>query len=319
MRKYQLSLVLLLMSLGIFVQSPSLAIDQIPQPQYPVLIIDSPSGLKFPKNFRTTTYPYPVDTPNSPTREGLDQLQASGSAQFDKVNFFNMMRHIGQRSIMIVDLRKESHGFLDEIPISWFGERDWENKDRRPKEVDALEYRLLNCVNHQKHVTAYRREKSATGILFVPQEISFHKASSEQNFVVNSGYKYIRFYVLDHTAPDNTQTDRFVQLIKKLPKNTWLHFHCHAGVGRTTTFLALYDIIHNAQKVSLEDILNRQKLMGGADLQKISGITEWKEPLFKTRLQFLQAFYEYVRDPNGYAKRSWSAWLKEISGSKLGA
>jgi hypothetical protein len=47
----------------------------------------------------------------------------------------------------------------------------------------------------------------------------------------------------------------------RLPENAWAHFHCEAGLGRTTTFMVLYDMLRNANRVSLEDIVQRQKIL----------------------------------------------------------
>lgn len=50
-----------------------------------------------------------------PTREGLDELQASGSAQFSLNQFSALTKALqenGAKDIYIVDLRQENHGFL---------------------------------------------------------------------------------------------------------------------------------------------------------------------------------------------------------------
>lgn len=36
-----------------------------------------------------------------------------------------------------VDLRQESHGYLDGIPVSWYGERDWANLGKSRHEALA--------------------------------------------------------------------------------------------------------------------------------------------------------------------------------------
>ena len=55
----------------------------------------------------------------------------------------------------------------------------------------------------------------------------------------------------------------FMDIVKNNPENTWFHFHCKAGVGRTTTFMIMYDIIKNGNEVSLHDIIGRQLLLSG--------------------------------------------------------
>ena len=55
----------------------------------------------------------------------------------------------------------------------------------------------------------------------------------------------------------------FIDIIKSHSEDTWFHFHCKAGVGRTTTFMIMYDIIKNGNNVSLNDIIGRQVLLSG--------------------------------------------------------
>lgn len=50
-----------------------------------------------------------------PIREGLDELQASGSAQFSLNQFSALTKALqenGAKDIYIVDLRQENHGFF---------------------------------------------------------------------------------------------------------------------------------------------------------------------------------------------------------------
>ena len=66
---------------------------------------------------------------------------------------------------------------------------------------------------------------------------------------------YCRFPTTDHVRPRDTEVDAFVAFASTLPTDTWLHFHCRGGDGRTTTFLVMHDTMHNAPGVSIEDIL----------------------------------------------------------------
>lgn len=118
---------------------------------------------------------------------------------------------------------------------------------------------------------------------------------------------YIRIPVTDKEKPSDDMVDYFVQFVQSLPQNTWVHFHCEEGLGRTTTFMAMYDIMKNAKKVNLEDIMNRQVLIGGQDLldNKINTSTNAKE-----RAEFIKKFYEYSLQNNNNFKITWSQWLK---------
>ena len=58
------------------------------------------------------------------------------------------------------------------------------------------------------------------------------------------GLEYMRLATLDFYRPSDRVVNKFVELIKNNP-NSWLHLHCHVGKGRTTTFMAMYDMFYN--------------------------------------------------------------------------
>lgn len=288
------------------------------QPPYPVLIFDVQGDPLLPENFRTTNSTFPKGTQNPPSRTGFDALMASGSGQFTGGNLKRLIKELKANQGYIVDLRKECHGFLDNIPVSWFGFNNLENKDRVASTVAAMEKTLLYTLGSQRKAIVYQRNDDNGRDTFTPRNITFKEVRGEDEVVEgNTDFKYVRFYVLDHYPPDNSQVDGFVKFVKSLPDTTWLHFHCHAGKGRTTFFMALYDMIRNANQVSMEDILKRQALIGGSDLLNPSADAEWKVDLDQKKFVMLQDFYTYVKDPEGYAKRSFSDWLtKRAKASK---
>ena len=117
---------------------------------------------------------------------------------------------------------------------------------------------------------------------------------------------YIRIPVTDKEKPSDDMVDYFVQFVQSLPQNTWVHFHCEEGMGRTTTFMVMYDIMKNAKRVSLDDIMNRQVLIGGQDLldDKVNTTKNAKE-----RTEFIQEFYKYALQNNDNFKTTWSQWI----------
>ncbi|HEU4772375.1 MAG TPA: hypothetical protein VFS68_09465 [Candidatus Udaeobacter sp.] len=113
--------------------------------------------------------------------------------------------------------------------------------------------------------------------------------------------------VTDHACPLDSAIDEFVAAVRELPQNAWAHFHCEAGLGCTTTFMVLYDMLRNANRVSLDDIVQRQKILSkGYDVLQPPDGGDWKAPYAADRAKFIRAFYDYARaNPNGH--RSFGA------------
>jgi protein-tyrosine phosphatase len=144
-----------------------------------------------------------------------------------------------------------------------------------------------------------------------PQQVTVERANIERDVVQPAGASYVRITITDHTRPLDDEVDRFILAVRALPENAWAHFHCEAGLGRTTTFMVLYDMLRNASRMSLEDIVYRQKILShGYDVLQPDEPENWKAPYAAKRAEFIRAFYGYARaNPNG-RPRVWSGWLK---------
>lgn len=285
--------------------------------------IDAKDDDKLPRSFRTSedgfkkaSDKYGIDINYVPTREGLDKLHASGSAQFSINQFATLVKNLRQKTdkdIYIVDLRQENHGFFNEDAVSWYGKRDWANIDKSRKEIIRLEPKLLKA-NLDKHTERATLDdnKNADEV-----DTSLIKSvGTEKKLVEKNNLHYVRITATDHVWPSPENIDEFIKLYKSLPEDAWLHFHCEAGKGRTTTFLAMYDMMKNPQ-VPLKDILYRQLLLGGnyvAYTEDVSTSSNWKAPYYNQKAKMIKVFYQYVQEnhQNGF-KVLWSDWLKNHS------
>jgi protein-tyrosine phosphatase len=75
--------------------------------------------------------------------------------------------------------------------------------------------------------------------------------------------------------------------------------------------MVLYDMLRNASRVSLEDIVRRQKILShGYDGLQPDEAGNRKAHYAADRAAFVRAFYEYARaNPNG-RPQLWSEWLR---------
>ena len=279
--------------------------------------IDADDVRGLPRNFRTMEdefhAPYKKDMDDSyvPTREGLERLCASGSGEFSASGLQSLLEALAEKTqmaICIVDLREESHGFFDGTAVSWYGERDWGNVGLTQEEALADEAERIHGAAGQMMTVAHLGgEKNPLD----EHEIFVEEAQTEKELVEAAGLRYKRIAATDHIWPSPAAVDEFVQFYKSMPEDIWLHFHCQAGEGRTTEFLAMYDILKNPA-VPLQDILYRQCLLGGSYVAHVEpeGSTYWKVPYYVEKAKHIALFYRYVQENEGAGFAvSWSAWL----------
>ena len=294
----------------------TLAQNKQPQrsPDPPVLIWDIDLALAndLPRNFRTTN-----DQPNESNGEtiattGLSDLRASGSGEFSLEGFRALLPQT-QGPVTVFDLRQETHLFVNDLPLSWYASHDWSNVGRTQADIEKQEAERVQSFKTGSEIDVRPSQpvKHGDGSSVMPQGVTVQRASTERDVVRSAGAHYVRVAVTDHACPLDSAIDDFVTAVRALPENAWAHFHCEAGLGRTTTFMVLYDMLRNAGRVSLDDIVQRQKILSkGYDVLKPPDSEDWKAPYAAERANFIRAFYDYARaNPNGRPKL-WSEWLK---------
>lgn len=278
-------------------------------------IFDEPCSDSVPRNFRKMTDTFHRTSDSLPDLTGLADLNASGSSEFCFENLPTIIKNIGFDKIIIVDLRQESHGFVNGLPVSWYGKYDWGNVGLTRKEVEANEKHRLDSVLAAKKVEVTRiikKDKATNRIIEseqVPLEVQ--TVQTEEELTKELKVDYFRITATDHREPTIGDVDRFITFVRSLDKNTWLHFHCHAGDGRTTTFLSMYDVMRNAKNVSLSKILQRQYLLGGINLARDEDFPEFDKQYAIERTKFLMDFYDYCRTNTDNFATLFSARLKK--------
>ena len=195
--------------------------------------------------------------------------RASGSHQLNIPQFRNVLgSHVVAKYrpsiIYLVDLRQETHGFLDDIAHSWYADNDFGNVGQ-PLDwiVNEEKIRLLfleaftkarvfeiatdpsdNRAQQRMTPTSYHDIPVGTARteeqVFDDRKIAARKVGRR---AFSSTVQYVRIPVTDHCAPDQDALKTLKDLASEAPSDAWFHFHCHGGDGRTTTFLMLYDML----------------------------------------------------------------------------
>jgi len=261
---------------------------------------------------------------------GLEKCNASGSGEFfaeDLLPLIAALRKAGNEgehsSIAIVDLRRESHCFVNGWPYFWYARPqgpdyvyDQYNAGKTAQEIEKDELVRIQKLLSDGIVTAYYPVEGETTVS--PMDITRQKqfmvqrAVTEKHIVEKHGLHYCRLPIVDRHAPTVQEVDDVLNFFKN-NQFSWLHFHCNAGKGRTTTALFMLDAFHNAKDVDFEILVQRQYLLGGIDLAMTEQLTPWETEWYKENLATCKNFYRYCVENTDAYETSYSAWLKNQS------
>lgn len=207
----------------------------------------------------------------------LKEFNMSGSAQFTVSQLPNVVKAIDSPKILDIDLRQESHGFINNVAFSYAGSDAALNYGMDSNAVLEKELNELEKIALNSEVEIHKKNGELLETLKVKKVLSEYELASKNNV------EYIRLAVKDGGIPSEDVVDNFINIVKNKPKSLHIHFHCDHGEGRTTTFMAMYQIMNNESKLTLDEILKYQINNGGIVL------TNNKE-----RAEFLVSFYNYV-------------------------
>ena len=264
------------------------------------------------RSFRTSWDSF-REVANPPTRQGLDALRISGSGQFGAAGvpvLISRIRALTDAPIYVVDLRQEDHGFVDGTPVSLHGARNQANAGMTAPEVETDEAEQLSSLV-DTDFSAVPMGYADTAVM-EPFETTVQEVQTERALIESAGLQYVRIAATDQVWPEPQAVDAFIEFYRTLPDTpVWLHFHCHAGHGRTTTFMAIYDMLRNPS-LEVESVAWRQYLLGGSNLlsRPDDSDTGWQAEAGRERIAKLYLLHEYLQEqqPAGFAV-SWSEWL----------
>ncbi len=241
---------------------------------------------------------------------GLADLKMSGSSEFNSVYLAEILQSLPTRQVVIVDLRQESHVLINDRLVTWEAGEDWANVGMDHGQAVRAERDRIKLLTSQRSVGLVAARQYDNGEGSSGEAAKVETVRSEEQLVHSQGLDYERLTVVDHLRPDDEEVDRFVDLVDDLHSDQWVHFHCRAGVGRTSVFMAMFDMLHNADRVSLQEMLKRQAaLPPGRDLNEIAEGP--KHLYYVERNQFLSAFHRYSQARLSGSRADWSDWIRE--------
>jgi rhodanese-related sulfurtransferase len=227
-------------------------------------------------------------------------INAISSAQFSEDELQKLRQKYPNEKIVIVDLRQESHGFINGKPVSWRSYFEKINQNKEISEILSDEKLHLDAAKKDHEIVineVVKRDKESGWYEDVaPKNITVNQAISEKDLAQKNGFEYQRFSIRDFDIPEAKEFSRMINFIKNLSEDKKIYVHCAGGRGRTAMFLVILDIIKNGKKVELEEIFKRQNKLGGARLDEISKEEAWSKKLATERLKMLKDFYRVTTE-----------------------
>ncbi len=223
-------------------------------------------------------------------------INAIASAQFSEDELQNLRKKYPAEKIIIVDLRQESHGFINGKSVLWRSYFEKINQDKNISGILSDENSRLKKAEKEREIVinevTERDRANGWYKTISPKIITVNKAVSEKDLAAENGFEYQRFSIRDFDKPDEKEFLRMVNFIKNLPQDKKIYVHCAGGKGRTGLFLVTLDIIKNGKTTELEEIFKRQHKLGSARLDEISEEEAWSKELAQERLKMLENFYK---------------------------
>lgn len=234
-------------------------------------------------------------------------LNISTSAQMDEMQLMaltSMLRRKGTPKLKIIDLREEPHGYVNGMGVSLYKCMNTSNSLNAINESDWLD--SLKSKTLELHEVQFK----ALGSILETQTVTIEKATVRSEVEI-LGSEYMRYLVPDHQRPSDIVVDSWLNYYSKTT-DTWIHYHCRGGLGRSTTFMLMTYIIQSRfEELDLKDCMDKVVGLGGSDLLSLPDCTNkrWKSKAFQDRMDFIAKFFEYARNKSGFASgASWTQW-----------
>jgi hypothetical protein len=248
-------------------------------------------------------------------------INAIASAQFNEEELKAIKKKYPNQKILIIDLRKESHAFINDKPVSWRSQFNLDNEEKQYQQILSDEKQKVNDLKKESQIIVSeiikKDEKNGWFSEISPILVNVNKVETEAEIAKRNGFDYKRIAIRDHSYPDSKQLMEIASLIEKTSPKTKIYVHCAAGRGRTTTFLTIFDIIKNGKDTTLEEIFKRQHKIGGPKLDKIDEDSKWREDLAKERLETIKNFYEKYNEKSISKKSTNSIKNKELDSKNI--
>lgn len=246
----------------------------------------------------------------------MDDLKISGSGQPTASSLIILKSFFEKKitqdgKIYIVDLREESHGFANGFPVSYYTEKNLANFFKPRNRIEDIEVeQLTDMLGRNFDFLPLGNEDKK---LLKPVNVTVGNVATERQKATELGLIYLRFPTTDMYFPTPEIVNQFINFVASVNEDDWVHFHCQAGNGRTSTFMIMYEILKNPDQ-TLEEISERQIKLGGSDLLKYNDgdPKNYYVQAHNLRADNVRKFYDYAYKLNhNQIDILWSKYISQ--------
>jgi hypothetical protein len=152
----------------------------------------------------------------------------------------------------------------------------------------------------------YIRRLLLTGSLGIRPDLVHTEAEEAKIY----GLNYKNVVIGSKFTASDDKIEEIINFFDNLPDDTWLHFHCAHGSGRTSMLIVMLDVMKNAPQVALKDIVKRQYLLGSVDLfdTQVWKHGHYTQAMLDNRKKFIEDFYDFICQRKEGGIQSWTEW-----------
>ncbi len=224
----------------------------------------------------------------------------STSGQFSKTQLHALLRIASSKQLFIIDLREESHGFVNGHAVSFHFKENLGNQGKTRLQIEQDEKKRLMQLQKEQYISINVTSDKSITKLPIPTftlPCRVQTISCEKELCKEHHTDYLRLPIGEHMVPSDQFVDQLIKLTMDPLPNTLLHFHDSNGIDRTTMILQMMTMMNDKYPLDLK----------GAE-KNLPEKSSWKYPYLKSRLEFLKKFNIYCKEQKPSFKTSWSKW-----------
>ena len=229
------------------------------------------------KNF-SNTYPRNFRFLESMLDGKKIHISASGQFTVNQVNYLKHIAKLHNKKLLVIDLRAEKHGFVNGLPVHFLSD-------------DNISEEIIQ--HHKLHKITVKDSHHYV-------DIKVKDFLTEAELLEKHNVKYYNIKIRNMFIPEYDQINILLDLIRSYKDDYWIHIHCKAGKGRTTTALVAHFISEYSNTASLEEILDYHHKIGGINITIDSAMKKdfiYRE-LALERAEFIRKLYEVYTNAN---------------------